>query len=288
MISNQLTARNGNVTLAGALWLPARAATATVLMHPGAGPSDRHNDVLFPPIREHLLAAGIAVSSFDKRGVGGSSAHWQEAGIVEQASDAMCCLELLQREIGGRVGLFGHSQGASVCVEAAERFPDASFVICSSGGAVTPAQQQQFATRLFMKRAGIAEELDEVRRYYDEIVALMRAGASLPARRRVEERGFPQAFATLGLPVLSADDREWKFASALMGYDPRSALERLRAPTLAVFGADDTITPVEESVAGVPRNRPRRPTSSAGVPQRRPPSGSGRPSTFVKGYPTPS
>jgi hypothetical protein len=32
-------------------------------MHPGSGPSDRHNDVFFPPIREHLLGAGIAVSS---------------------------------------------------------------------------------------------------------------------------------------------------------------------------------------------------------------------------------
>ena len=257
-----------------------------MLMHPGAGPSDRDNDVLFPPIRDHLLAAGIAVSSFDKRGVGGSSAHWQEAGIVEQASDAVCCLELLQREIGGRVGLFGHSQGAWVVVEAAKRFPEASFVICSSGGAVTPAQQQQIATRLYMRRAGIAEEeLDEVRRYYDEIVALMRAGASLPtARRRVEERGFPQAFATLGLPVLPGDEREWKFASALMGYDPRPALERLRAPTLAVFGADDTITPVEESVAAfheVVRADLLQVEVFSGADHR---LEVGDPSIFVKGY----
>jgi hypothetical protein len=41
-------------------------------MHPGSGPSDRDNDVLFPPIRDALLAAGIAVCSFDKRGAGES------------------------------------------------------------------------------------------------------------------------------------------------------------------------------------------------------------------------
>ena len=50
-------------------------------MHPGSGPSDRDNDVLFPPIREHLLGAGIAVCSFDKRGVGGSAGSWLEAGL---------------------------------------------------------------------------------------------------------------------------------------------------------------------------------------------------------------
>jgi pimeloyl-ACP methyl ester carboxylesterase len=34
-----------------------------------------------------------------------------------------------------------------------------------------------------------------------------------------------------------------------MDYDPRAALERIRIPTLAVFGGDDPITPVEDSVA---------------------------------------
>ena len=35
----------------------------------------------------------------------------------------------------------------------------------------------------------------------------------------------------------------------MIDYDPRPALERLEVPILAVFGAADPITPVEESVA---------------------------------------
>jgi len=249
-ISRELNARNGDVTLAGTLWLPPGGAAATVLMHPGSGPSDRDNDVFFPPIREHLLAAGIAVSSFDKRGVGGSTGRWQEAAIVEQASDAICCLGLLQADLGGRVGLFGHSQGGWVVIEAAARCSEAAFVISSSGPGVTPERQERYATQLHMKRAGIAdEEIEEVRRYFDEVVAMLRAGASLEdARRRVEERGFPQAFATLSLPVLPNDEAEWNLLAALIDYDPRPALERIRVPMLAVFGADDPITPVAESV----------------------------------------
>lgn len=249
--SHELTARNGTVSLAGSLWLPQADPTATVLMHPGSGPSDRHNDVLFPPIREHLLAAGIAVASFDKRGVGGSTGRWQEAAIDDQASDAIRCLELLRAEVGGSVGLFGHSQGAWVAVEAAARFPEAAFVIAGSGGGVTPEQQERYATRLYLTRAGIDEgELDEVRRYYDDVVGMMRAGVSLAdARRRVEEAGFPRAFATLGLPVLPDDEAHWKLVAALMDYDPRPALERIRVPTLAVLGGDDPITPVEATAA---------------------------------------
>jgi uncharacterized protein len=224
---------------------------ATVLMHPGSGASDRHNDVFFPPIREHFLAAGIAVASFDKRGVGESTGHWQEAAIGEQASDAIRSLESVRDEVGGPVGLFGHSQGGWVVVEAASRCREASFVISNSGPGVTPERQERYATHLHMQRAGLGdEEIDEVRRYYDDVVGLMRAGTSLvDARQGMEAGGFPQAFATLDLPVLPDDEVEWRHIAALIDYDPRPALERIRVPILAVFGADDPITPVEESVA---------------------------------------
>ena len=249
--SSELSARSGDVTLAGTLWLPPGEPAATVLMHPGSGPSDRHNDVFFPPIRAHLLDAGIAVASFDKRGVGGSSGRWQEAAIVEQATDAICCLERVQAAVGGQVGLFGHSQGGWVVLEAAARFPGAAFVITSSGPGVTPEQQERYATQLYMRRAGISDdELDEVRRYYDDVVAMLRDGTPLElARRRVAASGFPQAFATLELPVLPDDDAEWTLLAALIDHDPRPALERIAVPVLAVFGAADPITPVAESIA---------------------------------------
>ena len=90
--SREIQADSAGVRLAGSVWMPAGGAAAGLLMHPGSGPSDRDNDVFFPPIRERLLAAGIAVCSFDKRGVGGSSGRWQEAGIAAQADDLVAAL----------------------------------------------------------------------------------------------------------------------------------------------------------------------------------------------------
>ncbi|MES1239295.1 MAG: alpha/beta hydrolase, partial [Chloroflexota bacterium] len=57
----------GPPALAGTLWLPDGDVAATVVMVPGSGPTHRDNDTYFPPIRDGLLAAGIAVASFDKR-----------------------------------------------------------------------------------------------------------------------------------------------------------------------------------------------------------------------------
>jgi pimeloyl-ACP methyl ester carboxylesterase len=96
--AHHLIVRNGDVSLGGTLWLPVDPGGVTVLMHPGSGPSDRDNDVFFPPIRQYLLECGITVSSFDKRGVGDSTGRWQEAAIEEQASDAIACLEALRAD----------------------------------------------------------------------------------------------------------------------------------------------------------------------------------------------
>jgi pimeloyl-ACP methyl ester carboxylesterase len=68
----ELTVQSADLSLAGSFWAPAEPRDVTVLMHPGSGPSDRHNDVFFPPIRRHLLECGFSVSSVDKRGAGGS------------------------------------------------------------------------------------------------------------------------------------------------------------------------------------------------------------------------
>ena len=207
----------------------------------------------FPPIRKHLLDSGVAVSSFDKRGVSQSSGRWQEAAIEVQASDAIACLEALRADalLDGPVGLYGHSQGGWVVVEAAAQCPDAAFVVTSSGPGVTPAEQERWATRAYMARAGIPEgEIDEVDRYYDRVISMMRSGIELMvARGQLEADGFPQAFDTMSLPVLPDDEADWKLLAAMIDYDPRPALERIEVPVLALFGAEDPITPVEESVA---------------------------------------
>jgi pimeloyl-ACP methyl ester carboxylesterase len=231
----ELTVRRGQVSLAGSLWLPAEVPPrATVLMWPGSGPSDRDNDVFFPPIREYLVAGGLAMASFDKRGVGGSTGDWHDAGIVEQADDARAAVDCLlgREELGSApVGLYGHSQGGWVVLEAAASDGRVGFVVASSGPGVTPGQQERYAALRGAQRDGKSpDEIEQILAGFDAIVRALRANGPADAA------GFE-------------DEAEWEFMRRIVDYDPRPALERIACPILALFGGDDRIVPVEESVA---------------------------------------
>ena len=244
----ELEADSGGVRLAGSLWRPAGDAVAGLLMHPGSGPSDRNNDVFFAPIREHLLGAGIAVCSFDKRGVGGSGGSWLEAGIEEQADDLLAALSVFQAECPGLpIGLFGHSQGGWVVVEAAGRGAPVAFVIASSGGAVSPARQERYSLTSKLGKGRHADELAA----YDAVVAVnrgcpnLRQGVERLEAANVRYRELP------GLEFLFEDEAMWSLCARIFEYDPADALSRITVPFLGAFGAADRVTPPEESVAAL-------------------------------------
>ncbi len=245
----EIEADSGGVRLAGSLWRPAGEAVAGVLMHPGSGPSDRDNDVLFPPIREHLLGAGIAVCSFDKRGVGGSTGSWLEAGLYEQAGDLIAALAVFESESrrGLPLGLFGHSQGGWVVVEAASRGVPVSFVITNSGPGVSPARQERYS--LANKLTG--DRVPETLAAYDAVMAVMRERPGLAAGLQQLDAAGVQYRELPGLEFVFEDEAIWRLFAEISDYDPAPALSRITAPVLAIFGAADKITPAEESVVAL-------------------------------------
>ena len=241
-----LEARSGQVTLAGTLWEPDGDAVATVLMHPGSGPSNRDNDVYFPQVRAVLLDAGIAAASFDKRGIGGSTGDWREAGIVEQAADAAAAVDAL-REAGapGPIGMFGHSQGGWVVLEAAARGAPTAFVVTNGGPGVSPPVQDRFALANLGRRTGRSPEgVERLLARYDLMVELLRDGVS--AGDAAGRLGPPDGHELDAYGTV--DDTQWELQRRLVDHDPRPALRRLTVPVLALFGADDEITPVAVSV----------------------------------------
>lgn len=248
-----LCVRNAERSLAGSLWLPSVPPLATVLMHPGSGPSDRDNGGYFPPIRAHLLDSGFAVCSFDKRGVGGSTGRWQEAGIVEQADDVIATVGMLraEAELDTPIGLFGHSQGGWVVVDAASRGARVAFVISNSGPGVSPAEQERYSSLTRMERSGAnSDHVTKAMRAFDAQIGLMREGVPFAdVRSRLVEAGIAADEDLEALGFVPEDAAEWDLAVAMIDYDPRPALTRIAVPVLALFGRDDTIVPVDASVA---------------------------------------
>jgi pimeloyl-ACP methyl ester carboxylesterase len=282
-----VVASAGDVTLAGAIWLPLEGEpSATIYMHPGSGPSDRDNDVYFPPIREHLLSSGYAVCSYDKRGVGGSTGRWQNAGIFEQADDALACVSALLAEDLAPVGVFGHSQGGWVVVEAAGRGAPVAFVVMNAGPGVTPAAQERFATRTRLLAEGATgAELDAWLARFDEVVEHVRAGTALAdVPGWTAGRGLPGPVERFELPIYPDDPELWKLATLIFDYDPRQALERIRVPVLALFGEADALVPVEESVAVYREALPPELLTVAVLPGGNHRLQTGDPPRLVEGY----
>ena len=243
--TRDLAIEHEGVVLSGSLWLPDRAPRSAIVMHPGSGPSDRHNDVYFPPIRALLLNAGHAVASFDKRGVGQSTGSLTTTSVDQQAGDLLACAAVVRASIPGiPVGAFGHSQGGWVVFEAAARRSGLDFVIANSGPAVSTVVQERFAL------ASTSEALTDA---FERLVVLAQDGVDLEVARAAVSSAGPSAIPLAGL----VEDRDtWQLTRLIFGHDPRSALEAIAVPLLALYGAQDAVVPVESSVELLERRVP--------------------------------
>jgi uncharacterized protein len=182
----------------------------------------------------------------------GSTGRWQDAGIIEQADDLLACAAQILSDPGvpKPIGLFGHSQGGWVVVEAAGRNPPIAFVVTSSGPGVTPAEQERYAHTRYLAKNGVAKsEMHEAFEPFDKLVeALQRRATYEDVRMQFESEQLPSVYERRKLVLFPEDEELWGFFLRIFDYDPRAALERIRVPLLAMFGAEDPLVPVASSV----------------------------------------
>ena len=201
----------------------------TVYLPPGPGPfpaiihhhgSDRWSRSAWNPFVELWVDNGVAVLSYDKRGVGKSEGRccpWKDPGYFQLlASDLIGGVRALQRlpEIDPqRIGLYGFSQGGWVVPTAAAMAPDeVAFIHLGSGPAVS-----------------LGEEL-----LYSELTG---DDDCVPS-------GLSEQF------IEGELDR-----AGPTGFDPLPFLERVAVPGLWQYCADDTSIPVQRSIANLTRIR---------------------------------
>ena len=198
----------GGTTLGGTLTLPIGIGPhPAVAFVTGSGVTER---AYLPDLSAMLVRAGLAVLTYDKRGVAQSGGRYPgesptDATIDILARDAAAAARFLSRQPGvdpARVGLAGHSQAGWIMPLAASRERAVRFLISLSGPAVTADEVDLFQT-LTGEGERHAHSLDE-------------------ATRQVVARG-PS------------------------GVDPIPWLRSLRIPSLWIYGALDQHVPAELS-----------------------------------------
>jgi pimeloyl-ACP methyl ester carboxylesterase len=264
----EVTFKNGNVTLAGTLLIPAakgkgRKHPAIVFTH-GGGPQLR--DIMWG--LGYLYAArGFAVLSYDKRGVGKSTGNWGEASFEELADDAVAAATFLQARTdiaAKQIGFWGLSQGGWIAPLAASRMSEAAFAIALSGGGLSPAEQELFDSEYELSKAGYtANEINDAlafQKLKNEIIASPTSPLSdvkwdeyAKARATAKDKKW---FRHPGIDVRGPERRDdpfWTHMRRFYVYDPAPTLRASKAPLLAIFGELDTPEGVKANVSVIKR-----------------------------------
>lgn len=268
-----VTLKNGDITLAGTLTLPSEAGRhPAVVLITGSGAENRDEEVfgfkVFHAIADHLTRNGIAVLRCDDRGVGGSSGSTSESTSPEFATDVLAQVAFLKsrEEVDPkRIGVLGHSEGGIIGPIAANLSPDIAFVIMMSGPALTGEnimimQGQRILKAMRAPQAVLDRQLQIQRRIFD--VVRKNAGWDELAQELMAD--VKQKLA--GVPEASRAELEQTAARQIEGqlkgvrsawfrhfldYDPLPALQKLQCPVLALFGELDLQVPVAENKAAM-------------------------------------
>jgi pimeloyl-ACP methyl ester carboxylesterase len=251
--------KNGDVTLAGTLLLPAvkggRPVPAVVFTH-GGGAALRE---WFWGLGYLYAAHGIAVLAYDKRGVGDSSGNWREASFTDLADDAVAAARFLQSrsEIDNKkIGFWGLSQGGWIAPLAAARFKDSAFAIALSGGGLSPAEQELFDTEYELQMAGMSQgEVKDALSFQALKNRFMQTGEKWEeyeaARQQAKDKKWFRFPGTDIWGPASRDDAFWASMRRFYFYDPAQTLRALKCPLLAIFGELDTPKGVKANFAAL-------------------------------------
>src|SRR5215213_2453896 len=260
----EVTFKNGDVTLAGTLLLPAATPSskvkrpALVFTH-GSGAQSRE---MYWGLGYLYAARGFAVLSYDKRGVGKSTGNWREATFQDLADDAVAGAKFLQARnevAANQIGFWGQSQGGWIAPLAASRFPAAAFAVALSGGGLSPAETELFDSEYELTKAGYtADEVKEAlafQKLKNEIIA------SPSVNDKWDEYARAQAIAKdkkwfrhPGIDIYGPDRPDhpfWTHMRRSYLYDPAPALRASPAPLLAIFGELDSPEGVKANVRAI-------------------------------------
>ncbi len=226
MCGEELKVASRGAVLAATLRLPeprAGGSPAAVLVH-GSGRMSRS---MLERLGDRLLAMGIAVLAYDKRGVGESTGRYAGVGPRNShemfdllTADALACVAALRarKEIDGtRIGLAGSSQAGWIMPLAASRSSDVKWVLILSGPAVSVGEEIAYS-ELAGDDPGSVKGLSDAeieRRMsqwkgphgYDPAPALAQASTPMLWIQGGRDRSIPQAKTVATLRKLQAQGR---------------------------------------------------------------------------------
>lgn len=222
-----------------------------ILLLSGSGPSQRYG---ITPFQERLLRDGIAILTYDKRGVGQSTGQFVDT-LGNMETDAAAAISFLRQRPdlnAKRIAVAGHSQGGAVGPAIAARDPGIAAVVMFAGPVAPPVDPAPghplnlVIMRDMLARAGASPAaIDQVSGAAQSLFEA-RSREAPQAEMATLRKQVVQGFIACGFSRAGAQAAMATLASIVQeALDARfdQTLARVHAPVLAIYGLNDVIVP---------------------------------------------
>jgi alpha-beta hydrolase superfamily lysophospholipase len=244
--------RNGPVTLSGTLCTPrVPGPHAAVVLLQGSGSETRWGTNRF--IADRFARSGIAALVYDKRGSGASTGDWKTSSFDDLANDAIAGIDLLasRSDIDAkRIGLHGHSEGGIIAPMAAVHAPSkVAFVVAEDTVAGLVRDQDVYRVSHQIRQAGFTDaQVEHALDMYKLMIEVLRGAKPYhdleAASQSVRNETWYQ---WLGVPPEDSYLRTWY--PKVGNLDTLVFWKQVHVPVLLIYGEDDQLVAVDESLA---------------------------------------
>ena len=241
---DEITFFNDTVKLSGSLYLPtsSKKIPAIIVLH-GSGSEPRFASAYFA---DYFAKLGIAVLIYDKRGVGKSTGNWQTSTFEDLTNDAIAGINFLEKnkQIDARkIGVYGHSQGGSICPMLLTMYPALSFGISAASAGVSMRESDWYEVKNRFKRYVSGKDYDYAMQVMDKYLHYASTGkeynALIAAAKEYENKEWFKNY----IGNIDSTNFFFRYYRKIANYNAVDYWKKVKQPVLILKGDQDLVSP---------------------------------------------
>lgn len=235
---------NDTVRLAGTLYVPisSQQVPAIIFLH-GSGSESRFASAYYA---DYFARRGIAVLIYDKRGVGKSTGNWRTSSFIDLARDAIAGIKLLEesKKIDAKnIGVYGHSQGGSICPMVLNMHPRLSFGISSGSAGVSMEESDWYEVQNRFKNYVSGKDYENAMAVMHPYLKFASTGKGYPELLAQAKKYEQQPWFKDYIGDIDSSAFFFRYYRLVGSYNPVEHWKKVKQPALILKGATDQTSP---------------------------------------------